>query len=103
MCVVVLVIAVVFVLFISCRIRRHHRHLAPFLGQRPRREPEGTKSCRIQGESVRPYIRTYVRTSARPPPEAYQRQAQAPKRQVQGSQTLVQAYQKASERLGPAS
>ena len=47
------------------------------------------------------YLRTYVHTPL--PPEAYQRQAQAPKRQVQGSQTLVQAYQKASERLGPAS
>ena len=33
-------------------------------GQRPRREPEGTKSCRIQGESVR----TYVRPSTRPSP-----------------------------------
>ena len=25
-------------------------------GQRPRRVPEGTKSCRIQGESVRPFV-----------------------------------------------
>ena len=67
--------------------------------------PEGTKSCRIQGESVRPYVHMYICPSIHTPlpPEAYQRQAQAPKRQVQGSQTLVQAYQKASERLGPSS
>ena len=28
----------------------------PLFGQRPRREPEGTKSCRIQGESVCPSV-----------------------------------------------
>ena len=40
------------------------------------------------------------------PLEAYQRQAQAPKRQVQASQTLAQAYQRlipASQRLAQAS
>ena len=39
-------------------------------GVRPRREPEGTKSCRIQGESVRLYIYTSVITSAHPPKAA---------------------------------
>ena len=38
-------------------------------GQRPRREPEGTKSCRIQGESVRTSVRPYIHTSVRPPPQ----------------------------------
>ena len=28
--------------------------------------PKGTKSCRTQGESVRPYVRPYVRPSVRP-------------------------------------
>ena len=30
--------------------------------------PEGTKSCRIQGESVRTSVRPYIHTSVRPPP-----------------------------------
>ena len=29
-------------------------------GQRPRRELEGTKSCRIQGQSVRLYVRMHA-------------------------------------------
>ena len=52
------------ILYIYHYMRTSLYWLYPLFGQRPRREPEGTKSCRIQGESVRPY----VRTSARPPP-----------------------------------
>ena len=62
-------------------------------GQRPRRAPEGTKSCRIQGESVRPYVRTYVRPSVRPPPEAPQRLAKASQRLAEASQRPAQPSQ----------
>ena len=60
-------------------------------GQRLWREPEETKSCRIQGESVRPSIRTYVRLSL--PPEALQRLTQATQRLTQASLKLAQAFQ----------
>ena len=49
-------------------------HQNPFFGQRPRREPEGMKSCRIQGESVRPSVSPSVRTS---PPRPFRGMAQA--------------------------
>ena len=41
-------------------------------GQRLRREPEETKSCRTGGicTSVRPYVRTYVRPPPQPASEA---------------------------------
>ena len=58
-------------------------------GQRPRREPEGTKSCRIQGGSVRPSVRTYVRTYVRPPP-APQRLAKASLRLAEASLRLAE-------------
>ena len=55
---------------------------------------EGAKSCRIQGESVRPsvcpYIRPYVSMS---PPEAPQRPAEASKKLVEASQRPAQASQ----------
>ena len=60
-------------------------------GQRPRREPEGTKSCRIQRESVRPSVRPYVRTSVRLSPPAPLRLAEAPQRLAKASQGPAQA------------
>ena len=54
-------------------------HQNPFFGQRPRREPEGTKSCRIQGESLCLYIHTSACPHVPRPPKAGppQRLAQA--------------------------
>ena len=42
-----------------------HVFLLLLFGQRPLMEPKGTKSCRIQGESIRP-VRPYIHPS--PPP-----------------------------------
>ena len=41
--------------------------LPSFFGHRPRKEPEGTKSCKIQGESVYLYVCPFIRTSVHPP------------------------------------
>ena len=42
------------------------------------KEPEGTTSCRMQGESVRPYVGTYVHPPFSPSlPQALQRLAHA--------------------------
>ena len=68
-------------------------------GQRPQREPKGTRSCRIQGESVC-HVHPYARTSIPPPPPP--RLAQASQRLAQASQRLTQASQmhaQVSERL----
>ena len=62
-------------------------------GQRLRREPEETKSCRTGGicTSVRPSVRTYVRLSVRPsPPQAPQRLAKASLRLAEASLRLAE-------------
>ena len=56
-----------------------------FFGQRPRWEPEGTKSCRIQG-GICTSVHMYVRASIPPP--------KAPQRLVGGSQRLAQVSQR---------
>ena len=69
--------------------------------QRPRRELEETRSCRIQGESVR-HIHLCVRTSVPPPPplgmaQASQRLALASQRLTQATQRLAQASQRLTQ------
>ena len=67
--------------------------------------PKETKSCRIQGESVRPvrtYVRPYVRTSV-PPPVARQRLAQAYQSHSSLSRPASERPESASERPGSAS
>ena len=56
-------------------------------GQRLRREPEGTKSCRMQGESVRPSVLQSLPFL----PPALQRLTQASQRMAQASQRLALA------------
>ena len=69
-------------------------------GQRLRREPEETKSCRTGGicTSVRPSVRPSVRMSVCPPvspsPQAPQRLTQAPQRLTQASQRLTKVFLK---------
>ena len=69
-------------------------------GQRLRREPEETKSCRTGGictsvrPSVRPSVRTYVCPPVSPSPQAPQRLTQAPQRLTQAPQRLTQASQR---------
>ena len=70
-------------------------------GQRPRREPEGTKSCRIQGESVRPSVCPFLS-----PLEAPWRLALAIQRLAQDFQSPEPGFEgprPAFERPGPAS
>ena len=70
-------------------------------GQRLRREPEGTKSCRMQGESVRPSVLQSLPFL----PPALQRLTQASQRMAQASSALSKdkARRPGSERPGPAS